>query len=84
VEALDGNAIGGALFEAFGSEMTAAIGKCRFCGAVGPIAGLRVYMRAPGAVARCAVCMNVVMVVVTIRGTTAAELPGLDLYRAGS
>ncbi len=84
MEALDGNAIGGALLEAFGSEMTAVVGRCRFCGAVAPVAGLRVYMRAPGAVARCAVCMNVVMVVVSIRGTTTAELPGLALYGTGS
>ena len=79
MEALDGNAIAGALFDAFGSEMTAASGRCRFCGAVSHIAQLRVYMRGPGAVARCPACMNVVMVVTTIRGVTAADLPGLQL-----
>ena len=83
MEALDGNAIGGALFEVFGAEMTATVGRCRFCGAVAPVARLRVYMRAPGAVARCPVCMNVVMVVVSIRGRTDAELPGLELYDSG-
>jgi hypothetical protein len=79
VEALDGNAIAGALFDAFGSEMTAASGRCRFCGTVSQLARLRVYMRAPGAVGRCPVCMNVVLVVTSIRGSTAADLPGLQL-----
>lgn len=79
MEALDGNAIGGQLIEAFGSEMTAVIGRCKFCGDVAEIARLRVYTRAPGAVARCPVCMNVVMVVTSIRGTTTAEVPGLEL-----
>jgi len=79
MEALDGNAIGGELFEAFGSEMTAASGRCMFCGSVSHIAELRVYLRAPGAVGRCPACMNVVMVVTRIRGTANAELPGLEL-----
>jgi hypothetical protein len=79
MEALDGNAIGGELMDAFGSDMTAATGRCRFCGAVSYIAQLRVYMRAPGAVARCPVCMNVVLVVTSIRGRTTAEMPGLKL-----
>jgi hypothetical protein len=79
VEALDGNAIGGALIEAFGSEMTDAIGRCKFCGAVRHLAELRVYMRAPGAVGRCPACMNVVLVVTSIRGSVSAELPGLEM-----
>ena len=82
MDALDGNAIGGELFEAFGSEMTAVSGRCRFCGAVSRVAELRVYMRAPGAVARCPGCMNVVMVVTSIRGSARAELPGLELRGA--
>ena len=46
MEALDGNAIGGALIEAFGNEMTDVFGRCRFCGDVSRVAQLRVYMRA--------------------------------------
>jgi uncharacterized Zn finger protein len=67
VEALDGNAIAGPLFEYFGNEMTVARGTCAHCGASNVIAELRVYTRAPGAVVRCPACGKVVMVVVGIR-----------------
>jgi hypothetical protein len=70
MEALDGNAIAGDLFEHFGHEMTAASGTCGHCGATGVIAELRVYVRAPGIVARCPSCTGVVIVIVTIRGVT--------------
>jgi hypothetical protein len=62
---LDGNAIGGSLMEYFGSEMTAVSGTCAHCGMVSQIAELVVYMRAPGAVARCRDCGSVVMVLVS-------------------
>jgi len=67
VEALDGNAIAGTLFEHFGTEMTTAPGACAHCGTRSQIAELAVYMRAPGTVVRCRHCGNVVMVLVTIR-----------------
>ena len=38
MEALDGNAIGGLLFEVFGAELTAATGTCDHCGAVAHVA----------------------------------------------
>ena len=68
MDALDGNAIAGPLFEHFGAEMTTARGTCAHCGAQAQIAEERVYMRGPGAVARCWSCGNVVIVLVTIRG----------------
>jgi hypothetical protein len=67
MEALDGNAIAGALFEYFGVEMTTARGTCAHCGASAMIAELEVYMRAPGAVVRCRNCHSVVIVVVPAR-----------------
>jgi hypothetical protein len=70
MDALDGNAIAGQLFEHFGSEMTAARGRCAYCGTEAMIAELRVYTRAPGNVVRCRACGNVVMVLTTIRGST--------------
>ncbi len=79
MEALDGNAIGGRMFEAFGHEMTGVLGRCRFCGDVSPCAQLRVYMRAPGAVARCHVCGNVVMVLVSIHGVMRADVAGIEM-----
>ena len=73
MEALDGNAIGGVLFEYFGAEMTDARGVCAHCGASAMIAELEVYMRAPGAVVRCWNCHNVVIVVVPGREVTRVD-----------
>jgi Family of unknown function (DUF6510) len=69
VEALDGNAIAGELFERYGVDMTTARGTCAHCGVESLIAELRVYGRPPGEVVRCPHCGRVVMVLVTIRGT---------------
>jgi hypothetical protein len=79
VDALDGNAIAGPLMEVYGSEMTMVSGRCRFCGGVSQIAQLRVYMRAPGAVGRCPICSNVVLVLTSIHGAMRAEAPGIEL-----
>jgi ribosomal protein S27AE len=79
MEALDGNAIAGELFELFGDEMTTAIGTCAHCGATGVVAELRVYMRAPGAVARCPHCGGVTMVLVNVRGSARIDLAGITL-----
>jgi hypothetical protein len=79
MEALDGNAIAGQLFEYFGEEMTAASGSCAHCGARSQIAELAVYLRAPGSVVRCRSCGNVVIALVEIRGTVRADLSGYRL-----
>jgi hypothetical protein len=77
MDALDGNAIAGVLYDVFDVEMTAAATVCAFCGASGHVAELRVYLRAPGTVARCPSCGNVVMVLVEIRGIACVDLRGL-------
>jgi hypothetical protein len=82
MEALDGNAIAGPLFEYFGAEMTTARGSCAHCGASAEIAELRVYARGPGMVVRCRSCGNVVIVLVTIRDTLRVDLRGFDLLEA--
>jgi hypothetical protein len=74
---LDGNAIAGLLFSAFGEEMTNATGVCANCGARRRVAELHVYLRAPGAVARCSTCESVVLVLVEVRGVTCVDLRGL-------
>jgi ribosomal protein S27AE len=79
MDAVDGNAIAGDLFELFGDEMTTAVGTCAHCGASGVIAELRVYMRAPGAVARCPRCDGVTMVLVSVRGSPRVDLAGFRL-----
>lgn len=68
MEALDGNAIAGELFELFGVEMTTATGSCAHCGKASQVGELRVYGRAPGEVVRCPHCGQVVIVLVTIHG----------------
>jgi ribosomal protein S27E len=75
--ALDGNAIGGLLWEVFGAEMTHATARCGTCGATGPMAETVVYQRAPGTVVRCRSCGAVLMVVVRHREQNCVDLLGL-------
>ena len=70
MEALDGNAIAGPLMDYYGREMTTVTGTCRHCGRPAMVAELRVYRRAPGAVARCPTCGEIVLVVLEIRGAS--------------
>jgi hypothetical protein len=74
---LDGNAIAGALHDVYGHEMTTATGRCAHCGAVSQLAELHVYLRAPGTVARCSNCENVVLVLVEVRGVNCVDASGL-------
>lgn len=59
---LDGNALGGALIELFGREMTAARACCAGCGSISHLGSLTVYDQAPGDVLRCPQCEAVVLV----------------------
>jgi hypothetical protein len=77
MEALDGNAIGGALRAAFGHEMTSARGTCATCGQTNLLAALHVYVRAPGAVARCPACGQVQLVLIEARGVVCVDVQGL-------
>ena len=83
---LDGNAIGGLLFELFGVEMTVALSTCGSCGARRPVAELEVYIRCPGTVARCAACGATLMRIVEGRGRAWIDLQGLrslEIVRSG-
>lgn len=77
MEALDGNAIAGLLFDVFGTEMTTASGVCSTCGARAQLAELVVYLRAHGTVVRCRGCESVLMVLVEVSGITCVDLRGL-------
>ena len=79
MEAVDGNAIAGALFEHFGHEMTMAEVRCSHCQSTSMMAELRVYMKAPGAVARCPSCDEVVMVIVNVRGTERFDMSHMEM-----
>ena len=76
-DTLDGNAIGGLLASVFGAEMTTATGTCGSCGAVTMVAELPVYLTEIGTVVRCRSCDNVLMVFVSLHGTTCTDLMGL-------
>ncbi|MCP2263241.1 DUF6510 family protein [Promicromonospora thailandica] len=79
---LDGNVLAGALSEVFASDVTAARGRCAGCGQTSPIAEAMVYTDAPGLVARCAGCDQVLAtlvdagdrVILSLAGLTAVEL----------
>ena len=77
MEALDGNAIGGLLYDLFGGEMTMAQAECERCGGRGPLAEWAVYLGGPGFVVRCRVCQTIVMVLVEVRGMMCVDLGGL-------
>jgi len=78
MEALDGNAIGGMLYQVFGGEMTMAQAVCGRCGARGPLAECAVYLGGPGVVVRCRRCHNIVMVLVEVRKMVWVDLSGLS------
>jgi hypothetical protein len=78
MEALDGNAIGGMLYNVFGREMTMAQAECGRCGARGPLAECEVYLGGPGVVVRCCVCHTVVMVLVEVREVMCVDVVGLS------
>ena len=65
---LDGNAMAGLLQEVFRVEMTSAMAICAGCGAMNPVARIDVYADAPGMVARCPTCGQVLLRVVHGRG----------------
>jgi hypothetical protein len=77
---LDGNAIGGLLFDAFGQEMTAARGCCAACGAVNSMAAFIVFRTGPGDVVRCPACETVVLVVSAMPGGPRVHLASLRWF----
>ena len=83
METVDGNAIGGLLYDVFGTEMTTAIGKCARCGATAQLAEFVVYPRAPGTVARCRNCMALLMVITHVREMNCVDLRGLAWIEPG-
>jgi xanthine/CO dehydrogenase XdhC/CoxF family maturation factor len=58
---LDGNALAGPLREIFADDVTSVVAVCTGCGLAGPVATLLVWPHAPGLVARCPGCEQVVL-----------------------
>jgi Family of unknown function (DUF6510) len=73
---LDGNALAGPLAEIFAVDLTVAVSQCVTCGRTGPLAALRVYNQAPGWVARCDGCDEVVLRLVRGPQTAWLDLTG--------
>lgn len=82
METLDGNAIAGLLYEAFGEEMTGVMATCATCGAIAAIAETVVYPRLPGAIARCRGCGALLIAITHIRGVDCVDLPGIAALNA--
>lgn len=74
---LDGNAAGGELSRIFALDITAALGECAHCGATKRFADARVYTRCPGIVARCAVCENVLLRLVSVDHHVLLDMRGV-------
>ena len=77
MEALDGNAIGGALYDIFGVEMTTATTICLSCGGSLLLAEQAVYSRGPGIVVRCRACESILLAWVEVRGMNCIDTSGL-------
>ena len=82
----DGTALAGHLQDVVRVDVTTAIGRCGNCGRTGPMAEVRVFDRAPGVVARCPMCDQVLLRLVRgtgrawldLRGLTYLQLPAPD------
>ena len=73
----DGTALAGPLQDLFRVEVTAAVGRCTGCGRTIPMAEVRVFDHAPGVVARCPVCDQVLLRLVRGPGRAWLDLRGL-------
>ena len=78
---LDGNAAGGELSKVFAMDVTAAHGQCKHCGATRRFAEAHLYMEGPGVVARCCVCEQVLVRLVSTRQSVFLDVRGLTYLR---
>ena len=74
---MDGNVLGGELGELFTVDITTAAGQCASCGATGTIAQTLVYADAPGLIARCPACGEVMLRLVRGPGRAWLDLRGI-------
>ena len=83
----DGNALAGPLHDVFRVDPTTAVGRGTSGGRTAPMAEARVFDHAPGVVARCPVCDQVLLRLVDgpgrawlyLRGLTYLQLPMTDV-----
>jgi len=73
----DGNALAGHLHDVVRVDVTAAVGRCSGCGRTASMAEVRVFDHAPGVVARCPTCDQVLLRLVRGPGRAWLDLRGL-------
>jgi uncharacterized protein DUF6510 len=73
----EGSALAGPVHDVFRVDVTTAIGRCTGCGRTAPMAEVRVFDRAPGVVARCPACDQVLLRLVRGSGRAWLDLRGL-------
>lgn len=78
---LDGNAAAGELSKIFVMDVTAAAGQCAHCSATKRFAEAHLYMDSPGLVARCPVCENVLLRVVSAGRRVFLDVRGMTYLR---
>jgi uncharacterized protein DUF6510 len=74
----DGNALAGHVHDLFRVDLSTAVGRCTQCGRTAPMAEVRVFDHAPGVVARCPTCDQVLMRLVRDPGRAWLDLRGLS------
>jgi phage FluMu protein Com len=78
---MDGNAVAGTLYAAFGTDLTAVPSRCAHCHAVSAVAELRAYVRAPGTILRCPTCAGVVLRIVETEDAVYVDARGAAFLR---
>ena len=78
---LEGNGAAGELSKIFVVDVTAAEGQCAHCGSTKRFAEARLYMQCPGVVARCSVCEQVLLRLVTVRERVLLDVRGMTYLR---
>jgi hypothetical protein len=73
----DGTALAGHLQDVFRVDVTTAIGRCTACGRTAPMTEARVFDHAPGLVARCPACSQVLLRLVQGPGRAWLDMRGL-------
>jgi hypothetical protein len=73
----DGNALTGHVQNVFRIDLSTAVGRCTACGRTAPMTEARVFDHAPGVVARCPVCDQVLLRLVHGPGRAWLDLRGL-------
>jgi hypothetical protein len=73
----DGSALAGPFHDVFRVDLTTAVGRCATCAHTGPMAEARVFDHAPGVVARCPTCDQVLLRLVRGPGRAWLDLRGL-------